>query len=93
MKKETGTAIVKSMPFNELNSFVTLFKVCLFALLLLGKRSIEIIVGCACVTPFCYRVSAFEAFPEEHTDVRGEKVIRTKVCERNAMSADVLRGY
>ncbi|XP_078371254.1 uncharacterized protein LOC144654886 [Oculina patagonica] len=46
-----------------------------------GKRSIEIIEDCSCVTPYCYRVSAFEAFPEEYTDAKGNKAIRTKLID------------
>lgn len=46
----------------------------------IGKRSIDIIQDCSCATPYCYRVSSFEAFPEQYTDAKGEKAVRTKVC-------------
>jgi len=46
-----------------------------------GKRSIEVIQDCSCVIPYCYRVSAFEAFPEQYTDAKGENAVRTKLID------------
>jgi len=46
-----------------------------------GKRSIDIIQDCSCATPYCYRVSSFEAFPEQYTDAKGEKAVRTKLID------------